>query len=163
MSEKVLVFGNNGVNKNTFHKRKQLIDINKLDIRKISNRDSYGKKCSFKYFIEYMSNIGVVSLCIKLPQLNGHTKYFDDRLMNIFNNRFMNFLVHNEKLLKVYNAIWDKISNLSGKGFGSESMIISTKIKSCSNKINTNFQGIRLPEEACVLSLFFYNVIGFHC
>ena len=83
--------------------------------------------------------------------------------MNIFNNRFMNFLVHNEKLLKVYNAIWDKISNLSGKGFGSESMIISTKIKSCSNKINTNFQGIRLPEEGCVLSLFFYNVIGFHC
>ena len=67
MSEKVLVFGNNGVNKNTFHKRKQLIDINKLDIRKISNRDSYGKKCSCKYFIEYMSNIGVVSLCIKLP------------------------------------------------------------------------------------------------
>ena len=155
MIEKVLVFGNNDVNRNTFHKRKQLIDINKSDFRKISNRDLYAKKCSFKYFIEYMKNIGVVSLCIKLPQLNRHIKYFDDRLMNIFNNRFMNFLVHNEKLLKVYNAIWDKISNLLAKGFGSESMIISTKIKSCSNKNKYKFSGYQITRRrVCTVLVF---------
>ena len=34
------------------------IDINKLDIRTkiISNKDSYSKRGSFKYFIEYRSN-----------------------------------------------------------------------------------------------------------
>ena len=53
MSEKILIFGNNGINKNTFHKRKQLHDVDKVDIIKLvtSNRYSYGKKGSFKYYI----------------------------------------------------------------------------------------------------------------
>ena len=35
-----------------------------------------------------------MSLCIKLPQINGYVKYFDS------NNKCMNLLIHNKELLK---------------------------------------------------------------
>ena len=38
--------------------------------------------------------------------MNGYVKYFDS------NNKYMKLLVHDKELLKKYNAIWDKISNL---------------------------------------------------
>ena len=38
--------------------------------------------------------------------MNGYVKYFDT------NNKYMKLLVHDKELLKKYNAIWDKISNL---------------------------------------------------
>ena len=64
-----------------------------------------------KYFIVYITetNAFTIPVCIKLPQMNGYVKYFDS------NNKCMNFLVHNKELLKKYNAIWDKISNLLKK------------------------------------------------
>ena len=46
-----------------------------------------------------MSNIGVAPLCIKFPQVHGYAKYFDN------NNKCINFLVQNKKLLEAYNAI----------------------------------------------------------
>ena len=33
---------------------------------------------SLKYFIGYNSDIGVVPLCIKFPQMSGYLKYFDN-------------------------------------------------------------------------------------
>ena len=44
----------------------------------------------------------------------GYVKYF------VSNNKCMNLLVHDEELLKKYNEIWGKISNLLRKGFSSE-------------------------------------------
>ena len=46
INEQVLNFDYYGVNRNIFHKRKQPININQIDIRKkvISNKDSNGKK-----------------------------------------------------------------------------------------------------------------------
>ena len=128
--------------------------MNKVDIRKIviSNRDSYDKKGSFKYFIEYMSNSDVVPLCIKLFQSNGYVKYFDN------SNQCMN-LVYNEKLLKAYNEIWDKISNLLEKGVDSEPVFnnkfIIAKIKSYNNEMNTSFQSNKIPEEGVCCVIFF--------
>ena len=51
MSRKIFIFGYNGINKNKFHKCKQPININKIDIKRIaiSDEDSYGNKGSFKY------------------------------------------------------------------------------------------------------------------
>lgn len=64
----ILIFVNDGINKNAFHKHKQPIDINKVDINKIaiSDEDSDGKKGSFKFFIGYKINEGIRPLCIKL-------------------------------------------------------------------------------------------------
>ena len=46
--------------------------------------------------------------------MTEYAKYCDD------NNKCMNFLVHHEKLLKLYSAIWYQISNLLEKGSDSE-------------------------------------------
>ena len=46
MSEKTLIFGDYSVNENKFNKRKQPINADKVDARRIivSNKDSYCKK-----------------------------------------------------------------------------------------------------------------------
>ena len=45
--------------------------------------------------------------------MNGYVKYFDS------NNKYMNVLIHDKELIKRYNAIWNKISNLLKKEFSS--------------------------------------------
>ena len=58
-----------------------------------------------------------------------------------------------KKLLKRYTKIWKKISSLINKEFDSEPVYgdsdkyIKTKIKSYGDKINTNFQGRKMPKE----------------
>ena len=66
-------------------------------------------------------------------------------------NKYMNLLVHDEELLKTYNKIWDKSSNLFKNGFNSKAVYndkyIKTKIKIYNNRINTNFYGNKIPED----------------
>ena len=65
----------------------------------------------------------------------------------------MSFKVTNNKLLKKCNKIWEKVSNLLGIKFDSEPVYgdndkyIKTKIKQYKHKINTNFQGKKIPKE----------------
>ena len=47
-------------------------------------------------------------------------KYFDSNI------KYMNFLVHDEELLKKYKAIWGKISNLLKKLIVSQCIMINT-------------------------------------
>ena len=65
----------------------------------LSEKNSYGKKGSFKYFIGYKNETDPfpAPLCIKLPQMNGYVKYFDN------NNKCINLLVRDKELLKKYN------------------------------------------------------------
>ena len=51
MEQKALIFGENCINKNAFHKNGKPISIDKVDIRRIvlSSKYSYGDKDSFKY------------------------------------------------------------------------------------------------------------------
>ena len=69
----------------------------------------------------------------------GYGKYFDD------NDKCMNFAVCNKKLLKPYNTILDKISNLLEKGFDSElaydNQYIRTKKRLYKDKLTNNFPG----------------------
>ena len=84
--ENILIFGEEGINKNAFHKRKQSIHTDK-DIKRIvvSDKILYGKKSAFEYFSGYKSEFGIVPLYIKLPQVNGYVKYFDDNnKINVF-------------------------------------------------------------------------------
>ena len=148
MEQKVLIFGEKFIIKNTFHKNKRPIIIDKVEIRRIvlSKKDLYGKKGSFKYHIGYISetNAFLIPLCIALPQMSGYVKYFDS------NNKYMNLLVNDKKFLKKYNPMWDKIINLLKTEFDSEPVYdnkyIKTKIKICNNRINTNFQGNKIPK-----------------
>ena len=54
--EKIIKFGDNEIQKQTFHQHKRPISIKNIDTNKmvLSNKVSFGKK-GFKYFIGYKS------------------------------------------------------------------------------------------------------------
>ena len=82
-----------------FTKTKKLFNIDDIDVNKIlvSKKEPYGKKSSFKYFIEYNDNDVNRPLCIKLPQMIGFVKCFDS-------NKIMYFKASDDKqtVKKVY-------------------------------------------------------------
>ena len=76
----------------------------------------------------------------------GCVKCFDS-------NKTMSFKVTDNELLKKYNKIWERVGNLLSIKFDSEPVYgdndkyIKTKIKLYGDKINTNFQGKKVPKE----------------
>ena len=76
----------------------------------------------------------------------GYVKHFDS-------NKTMSFKVGDSKLLKKDAKIWGRVSNLMDKKFDSEPVYgdndksLMIKIKSYGDKINTNFQGKKIPKE----------------
>ena len=142
MSGKSINFEDKKISKSNFYKNKKLFNIHDLDVNKIlvSKKESYGTNTSLKYFIGYNDDDAIRPLFIKLPQMIGYVKNFDS-------NETMSFKVVDNKLLKKYNKIWEKISNLMNIEFDSEPVYsdnnkyIKTKIKMCEDRVNTNFQG----------------------
>ena len=89
-------------------------------------------------------------LCVKLPQIIGYVNCFDS-------NKTMSFKVSDNKLLKKYNKIWERVSNLLDIKFDSEPLYddndkyIKTKVKLYGGKINTNFQDIKNTKRKCII------------
>ena len=77
-------------------------DINKIFV---SKKESYGTKNAIKYFIGYIDNNEIKPICIRLPQMIGYAKYFND-------NKFMSFKVIDKNLLNKNNKIWEKVEVL---------------------------------------------------
>ena len=81
-----------------------------------------------KYFIGYNDGDVIRPLCILLPKMIGYVKHFDS-------NKTMSFKVSDNKLLKKYNKIWERVGNLLSTEFDSEPVYgdvdkyIKTKIK----------------------------------
>ena len=75
----------------------------------LKKKDMVKKKKNFKYFIGYDGNDDIRPLCIRLPQMIRHAKYFPK------NNKRMSFKVMDKKLLKKYTKIWDKNISLMNK------------------------------------------------
>ena len=99
------------------------------------------KKNSFKYFIRYNDNDIIRPLCIKLPQMTGYVKKFNENLT-------MSFRVKDKQLLKNYNKIWEKVEKLMKIDFESklvyyydddDDKYIEVKIKTYEKSIITNF------------------------
>ena len=105
MSGKSINFDDKKINKRNFHRNKKLFKIEDIDINKIlvSKKESYGKTNSLKYFIGCNDDDVIRPLCTKLPQMIGYVKCFDS-------NKAMSFKVSDNKLLKKYNKIWEKIA-----------------------------------------------------
>ena len=60
-------------------KNKEIAKIDDIDGNKIVSKEwPYGTKNSFKYFIGYNDNDVIRLLCIKLPQMTGYVRKFDD-------------------------------------------------------------------------------------
>ena len=105
MNGKSINFEDKKMSKSTFYKNKKLFNIHDLDVNKIlvSKKGSYGTKNSLKYFIGYNDDGFIRPLCIKLLQMIGYVKHFDS-------NKTMSFKVGDNKLLKKYNKIWEKLA-----------------------------------------------------
>ena len=148
MSGKDINFDDKKINKSNFYKDKKLFSLNDIDVNKIlvSRKESYGTKNSLKYFIGYNDDDVIRPLCIILPQMIGYVTHFDS-------NKTMSFKVSDNKLLKKYKKIWEKIGNLLDTEFDSELVYgdvdkyIKTKIKMYGDRVNPNFQGKKVPKE----------------
>ena len=92
-----------------------------------SKKEPYGTKNSFKYFIGYNDSDVIRPLCLRLPQMTGYSRRFDE-------NATMSFKVNNKQLLKNYNEIWEKVEKLmridfeSKPVYGDDEKYIKTKI-----------------------------------
>ena len=117
MSGKSINFDDKKINKSNFYKNKKLFSPDDIDANKIlvSKKESYSTKNSLKYFIGYKDDDDDVirPLSIILPQVIGYVKHFDS-------NKTMFFKVSDNKLLKRYNKMWEKISNLLNIEFDSQ-------------------------------------------
>ena len=73
MSEKTLKFDNIRVNKKEFHKSKQPIDLDLVNVDQVVVSDKFKHSDGgFKYFIGYKEDEIVKPLCIILPQIIGY-------------------------------------------------------------------------------------------
>ena len=76
----------------------------------------------------------------------GYVKHFDS-------NKTMSLKVNDNRLLKRYTKIWEKTSILMNMEFDSEPIYgdnyqyKNAKINSYGDKVNTNFQGKKIPKE----------------
>ena len=138
MGEKTLKFNNIRVNKKEFHKSKQAIDLDLVNIDQIVVSDKFKHSDeSFKYFIGYQEGEIVKPLCIILPQMSGYIKYFENGGKN------MSFLIKDDSVLNKYNEIWDNIKEKLSIKFHSkpvyEQKYLRTKVREFDGVIKTNF------------------------
>ena len=79
---------------------KKSFQIDDVDVNKIlvSKKEPYGTKNALKYFIGYNDNDVIRPLCLRLPQVTGYAKKFNEHVT-------MSFRVNNNQLLKNYSKI----------------------------------------------------------
>ena len=137
------------IKKNIFYRSRKPFNVNDIDVNKIliSKEAEYGTKNSLKYFIGYIDNNDIIRpLLLKLPQMIGYLKEFDDSMT-------MPLKFDDSKLFKKYCRIWKTISGLLGVEIDSETVYgdtdshIKTKVKMYDNRVNTNFQDKEVPKK----------------
>ena len=147
MIGKNIIFDDKKISKKNFYKNKNLFNLYDIDVDKIllSKKEPYGRKSSFKYFLGYNDD-AIRPFCLKLPQMIGYVKNFDS-------NKTMYFKVYDNRLLKKYTKVWERVSILmniefdSELTFGDDDKCIKAKVKPYGDEVNTNFQGKKLPRE----------------
>ena len=140
MSGKNIIFNDKKVQKSEFYENKKVFQIDDVDVNKIlvSKKEPYDTKNALKYFIGYNYNDVIRSLCLRLPQMTGYAKKFNE-------NATMSFRANNKQLLKNYNKIWEKVEKLmridfeSKPVYGDDDKYIKTKMKIYVDNMITNF------------------------
>ena len=97
-------FNNSKIRKSTFYKNKKINNIHNIDVNdlSVSKKESYGNKNSLKYFIGYNDNDIIRPLCIRLPQMTGYARKFDESATT-------SLIVKDKQLLKNYTKTWKKL------------------------------------------------------
>ena len=148
MGGKNINFDDKKFRKSTFYKNKAINNIEDINVNNIlvSKKEQYGTKNSHKYFIGYNDNDNIRPLCIRLPQMTGYARKFDE-------NATMSFIVKDKQLLKKYTKIWETIEGLmkinfeSKPVYGDDDKYLKTKIKTYAGSIITNFHNKKMPKE----------------
>ena len=148
MSGKNINFDHKKIKRSSFYQNKKINNIEDIDVNNIlvSKKEPYGPKHSHKYFIGYNDNDNIIPLCIKLPQMTGYARKFNE-------NSTISFIVKDKKLLKKYSKIWETIQELmkitleSKSIYGEDVKYIKTKIKTYADNIITNFDNKKMPKE----------------
>ena len=146
MSEKTLNFDNIKVNKKEFHKFKQSVDLDLINVDQIVVSDKFRHRDDvFKYFTGYKEGEIVKLLCIMLPQMSGYIKHFEN------NGKNMSFMVKDDDVLDKYNELWDKIKEKLNMKFHSmpvyNETFIKAKVREFDSVIKTNFLDGKVPKE----------------
>ena len=94
MSGKNINFDEKKIKKSIFYKNKRIYSTEDIDVNNVlvSKKEPYGNKNSVKYFIGYNDNDIIRPLCIRLPQMTGYARKFDENAMS--------FRVKDKQLLK---------------------------------------------------------------
>ena len=81
--------------KSDFYKNKKAFQLVDIDVNEILvfKKESYGTKNALKYFIGYNDNDVIRPLCVRLSQMTGYGRKFDE-------NATMSFRANNKQLLK---------------------------------------------------------------
>ena len=95
MSGKNINFNDEKIKKSIFYKNKVINNIEDINVNNIlvPKKEPYVNKNSFKYFIGYNDNDIIRPICIRLPQMTGYARKFDE-------NATMSFIVKDKELLK---------------------------------------------------------------
>ena len=148
MNTKNIYFDDKKIKKSDFYKNKKAFQIDNIDVNKIlvSEKEPYDTKNALKYFIRYNDNDVIRPLCLRLPQMTGYAKKFNE-------NVTMSFRANNKQLLKNYNKIWEKVEKLlkidfeSKPVYGDDGKYIKTKIEIYAGSMVTNFHNKKIPKE----------------
>ena len=111
-----------------------------------SKKEPYGTKNSYKYFIGHNDNDVIRPLCVRLPQMTGYARKFNEK-------ETMSFTANNKQLLKNYNKTQENVEKLlkiefeSKPVYGDENKYIKTKIKIYARSMITNFHNKKMPKE----------------
>ena len=108
MSGKNINFNDKKIKKSIFYKNKAINNIEDIDVNNIlvCKKEPYGNKNSFKYFIGYNDNDAIRPLCIRLSQMSGYARKFNE-------NATISFIVKDKKPSKKYSKIWKTIEGLT--------------------------------------------------
>ena len=98
-------------------------------------------------------------LVLIMPKMSGYVKTLKVKEGNKDKiNKLMSFCIDNEKLQEKYKAIWTKIEGLKKIKLITlpvyDDRYIKTKIRTYTNKVNTNFCGLNVPEQD--IECYFY-------
>ena len=148
MSTKKINLDDKKIKKSDFYKNKKAFQIDDIDVNKIlvSKKEPYGTKNTLKYFIGYNDNDVIRPLCVRLPQMTGYTKKFNE-------NSTMSFRASNKHLLKNYNKIWEKVEKVlridfeSKLVYGDDDKYVKTKTKAYAGSMITNFHKKKMAKE----------------
>ena len=106
-----------------------------------------------KYLYNDNDNDVIRPICLRLPQMTGYARKFDE-------NVTMSFRVNNKQLLKHYNKIWEKIKKLMRTDFeskfvyGDGDKYIKTKIKIYAGSMITNFHNKKNAQRESTMKVF---------